>query len=183
MSFTNLIIRGVVGGLIVAFLVCIVVFGAGTVTRMFSDGRVSQIEDTDFANIDCANIKTSKGHRLNSEECNKARARKDLDRVRLFLYDSNDAITNILSAARTVIARNIFVVLIGLMIVLVAVYYNFGALYAFACALAGVRAPLNMLAVPSEQAFTPKKRQLDAMYPTEYKTCDIPNIPLSLKIE
>jgi ABC-type multidrug transport system fused ATPase/permease subunit len=165
-----MLIRGTVGALIIALLVCIGFFCAGAATRLWADGRVTQLEDSDYANYDCANIKTPKGFRINSEECNKARARKDLDRARLFLYDSNDVFMAFASAARAFLARYIFIVLILLVTFFGAVYYNFSVLYSTACSIVGKRKPFNLMDFASDPSTYKMVRMPDELPMSTDKT-------------
>ncbi len=131
----DLFIKAIIGTAFIITAICVGIYFAGGFVRMVSNGRVSQAEDTEYADKDCANIKTAKGHRVNGDECNKARARKDLTRIELFLYDGSEGIGEAATAVKTFFMRNIFIVLIACMIGSGVAFYNYRFLYMFFASL------------------------------------------------
>ena len=125
MTASNLIVKSVIGTLLIISFICLCYFGAGVVMRAIADGRVSQSEDKEYAEIDCSNISTSKGHRINGDACNKARARKDLPSVLLPLYDSGDFAVTVVSFLYGVLLRNLFIALIASVVLFGTSFYYF----------------------------------------------------------
>ena len=129
MAKYDLWIKAGIGAAFIIAALCITVYFAGGFVRLMSNGRVSQAEDTEYADVDCANIKTSKGHRVNGEECLRARARKDLSSFSLMLYDSSEVIGEAAVAVKTIFIRNIFLVLTACMLLSGVAFYNYRFLY------------------------------------------------------
>lgn len=131
----DLYIKAAIGTAFIIAVLCIITYFAGGFVRALSNGRVSQADDSEYATIDCANIKTSKGHRVNGEECARARARKDLTSLELLLYDGSEAIGGAASTVKTILVRNIFLVLIVSMLLSGIAFYNYRFLYMFVASL------------------------------------------------
>lgn len=125
MSVSNVLIKGVIGAAVIITIICIAYFSAGVFMRAISNGRVSQIEDIDYVDNDCSKITTAKGHRLNSEECNKARARRDLSTIGLFLYDGGDFAAAAVAFLYSVVMRNLFIALIVTLLFFGTTFYHF----------------------------------------------------------